>query len=305
MDRPFIELPPSFLAMPRWWHEGEAWLAGLPGSVAEMCRRWSLEPDGAPMHGSNALVLPVRREREPLALRMTLPDARTTDEIRALRFWDGRGTARLFDADPIVGASLLERLDGELSLSRLPLAEAVPAIARLMRRLDVPAPPDAPSTAGIVRNRMPAFPDDWERLGRPFAREILETALAAGDGLREAAGDRAVNGDLHFDQVLRGTREPWLAVDPVLLRGDIAYDLARILWSRLDEMATDDEVRHWFDVIVEEAGLDRDRALAWVRFRTADYWLWGLNYGLTEDPVRCARLMRVFHPTVIPSRRRE
>jgi streptomycin 6-kinase len=35
----------------------------------------------------------------------------------------------------------------------------------------------------------------------------------------------AVNGDLHSDQLLRGEREPWLTVDPVLLRGDIAYDL--------------------------------------------------------------------------------
>jgi streptomycin 6-kinase len=295
---PRIELPQSFLAMPRWWHEGADWLAALPGLVEEMCARWRLEPDGAPMHGSNALVIPVRREGEPLALRMTLPDERTMDEIRALRFWDGRGTVRLFDADPSVGASLLERLDGEQSLSRLPLAEAVPAIARLMRRLAVPFPVDAPAgipmTAEIARTRMASFPDEWEHLGRPFAREILGAALTAGSTIRQASEDLAVNGDLHCDQVLRGRREPWLAVDPVLLRGDIAYDLARILWTRIDEMATDDEVRHWFSVIVDAARLDRDRAFAWVRFRTVDYWLWGLDYGLTEDPVRCARLARVF-----------
>jgi streptomycin 6-kinase len=51
---------------------------------------------------------------------------------------------------------------------------------------------------------------------------------------------------------------------------------------------------HWFDVIVTEAGLDRDRAAAWVLFRSIDYWLWGLTYGLTEDPMRCARLVRIF-----------
>ena len=296
--KPFIELPPSFLAMPRWWHEGEAWLAALPAAVEAMCERWELDLDGAPMHGSTALVVPVRCAGEPLVLRMAPPDVRTASEVRALQFWDGRGTVRLIDADLAVGASLLECLDGAHPLSGLPLAESVPMIARLMRRLAVPIPQDAaqdiPSTGDIVRERLATLAADWERLGRPFGREILDGSQTAGQLLCQPAEKRAVNGDLHFDQVLRGTREPWLAVDPVLLRGDIAYDLARILWTRLDEMATDKEVRHWFAVIVDEAGLDPDRAAAWLRFRTVDYWLWGLAYGLTEDPVRCTRLMQIF-----------
>jgi hypothetical protein len=34
-----------------------------------------------------------------------------------------------------------------------------------------------------------------------------------------------------------------------------------------------------------------ERARDWVVWRTVDYWLWGLSAGLTEDPVRCARLV--------------
>lgn len=83
-------------------------------------------------------------------------------------------------------------------------------------------------------------------------------------------------------------------VDPVLLRGDIEFNLARILWSRLDEMVGNDEVERWFKAIVDEAGLERDRARRWVLYRTVDYWLWGLDYSLTKDPVRCARLAHVF-----------
>jgi streptomycin 6-kinase len=66
-----VDIPQTFLDMPRWWHEGQEWLAGLPESVATTCARWNLAVDGASMHGSNALVVPVRREGEPLALRMT------------------------------------------------------------------------------------------------------------------------------------------------------------------------------------------------------------------------------------------
>jgi streptomycin 6-kinase len=57
-----------------------------------------------------------------------------------------------------------------------------------------------------------------------------------------------VNGDLHSAQVLRGVRVPWLVVDPVLLRGDIAYDLARALWTRLDEIAHAAGIVGCFDI---------------------------------------------------------
>jgi streptomycin 6-kinase len=138
------------------------------------------------------------------------------------------------------------------------------------------------------------MPREWESLGRPFDQAMLDLALAAGEAVRETDSTLAVNGDIHFEQVLRGEREPWLVVDPVLLRGDIAYDLARVLWTRLDEMADDAAIRHWLAMLVDSAGLDRGRSVACVRFRTVDYWLWGLSHGLTEDPVRCARLIAAF-----------
>jgi streptomycin 6-kinase len=284
--------------MPRWWHEGQEWLAALPDTVEAICRRWTLTVDGNVMHGSNALVVPVRQGATPLALRLAPPDDRSRGEAMALRFWDGRGTVQLVNADVDTGAMLLERLDGSRSLATLSLNEAMPIIARVMRRLAVPAPPDVPSTDDLVRERAVTMVEVWSALGEPFDRAILDTAIDAAARLDTPGADVAVNGDLHFEQVLAGQREPWLVVDPVLLRGDITYDLARILWTRLDEMTTDAEVVHWFNVIVCEADLDRDRAAAWVRFRTVDYWLWGLGFGLTEDPVRCERLARIFTSTM-------
>ena len=58
-----ITVPPSFRAMPRWWHDdaGRGWLDDLPSRVAARCAAWGLAVDGAAAHGSNALVVPVRR----------------------------------------------------------------------------------------------------------------------------------------------------------------------------------------------------------------------------------------------------
>jgi streptomycin 6-kinase len=288
-----IEVPQSFRDQPRWWRGGQDWLAELPARVQQQCRRWRLTPDGPVRHGSNALVVPVLRDEEPLALRLAPPTDDGRHEAAALRFWAGRGTVLLVEADPEAGAMLLERLDADRSLAQLPVVEAAAVLGRMMRRLAVPAPPEVRSTAQVVSARLASLPTDWERLGRPFSRSVLARTQDWGRELASTTSTRAVNGDLHHDQVLAGRREEWLCVDPVLLRGDAEYDLARILWTRLDE-CDDDQVDACFRAVVDQASLDEERARRWVVLRAVDYWLWGLDHDLTEDPVRCARLVNHF-----------
>jgi streptomycin 6-kinase len=289
-----INIPQSFLDMPRWWTGGTQWLAALPKSIETQCATWDLDITGNPAHGSNAIAIPVTRNGEPFILRMTPPGQDVADQIRALRFWAGRGTVNLIQSDPDTGAMLLERLSMDESLRRQPVANATAILGRIMRRLAIPAPPDVPSTADIVRTRAENLEQDWYRLHKPFDKALLTEALDIAAGLSVTDSDLAVNGDLHSDQVLRGVREPWLTVDPVLLRGDIAYDLARVLWTRIDEMHDSAEIVEHFDSAVREGDMDRDRCRDWVVFRSIDYWLWGLGAGLTDDPRRCRRLVSAF-----------
>jgi streptomycin 6-kinase len=285
-----IAIPDSFAAMPRWWSEGEQWLRELPGLIYAQCARWDLRVDGQPAHGSNAIVIPVVRGDSRFALRLTPPLPEIDDEVRALRFWDGRGTVRLFEADPARGATLLELLAAHQSLADQPVPEAMTELGRMMRRLAVPAPASVTSTATLAAEGSAELEREWHEMNEPFDAAILAEAVRVSPSLSASEFDVAVNGDLHSAQVLRGEREDWLTVDPKLLRGDIEYDLARVLWTRLDEMATASDIVRQFDTVVAASGIDRDRARDWVIFRTVDYWLWGLGYGLTEDPVRCARL---------------
>jgi streptomycin 6-kinase len=283
-----IELPEAFLAMPRWWTEGREWLADLPAAVDRQCEMWGLTIEGPVSYGSNAIVVRVTRDDERLVLRMSPPGPDLAEHARALRWWDGRGTVRLYDVDLPRGAMLLERLGD--SLLDQPVGEAMAVLGRLMRRLAVPAPADVPSTATNVSNRAPQLQADWERLGKPFDQALLTEALTVADQLSKTTSDLAANGDFHSDQVLRGAREPWIVVDPLLYRGDPECDLTRMLLTRVDEMADEAEIREHFTTIVREAELDPGRARDWVVFRTVDYWLWGLGYGLTIDPERCRRI---------------
>ena len=292
-----ITVPQSFRRMPRWWIDstGREWLDSLPDRVEARCRDWGLSVDGAVMHGSNALVVPVRRGEEPLILRLAPPGDDVAAEAAALRVWDGRGMVRLYAADVGKRAMLLERLDGGRTLAGEPLEDAIMVFAELVTSLAVPVPTTVRGTDQIATEHAESFERDWAALGSPISRRQLDAALrCAEERARSHPVPFAVDGDLHFDQVLGGTRAPWVVVDPVLLRGDPEYDLGRILWSRLDEIADDAGVLRLFDMFTCEANIPQERARQWVILRSTSYLLWGLSHGLTEDPPRCQRLLDIF-----------
>ncbi|WP_156740282.1 aminoglycoside phosphotransferase family protein [Occultella aeris] len=286
----------SLRSMPRFWNREPPlvqWLDELPRLVAQACTAWALEPDGGARHGSNALAVPVHRGGEQFILRLAPPGDDVAAEARALTFWDGRGTVRQFEVDVPRRITLLERL-GDDSLDSVPLDEAATVMGALMRRLAVPAPPDVPGTDEIARRRATEFPGEWDRLGRVVGEEFLHAALAAAAVCGQTEASTAVDGDLHGAQVHRATREPWLVFDPVLLRGDACYDLARLLWTRVDEMDDAATMYRHADRVIAAAGLETERAHAWIVYRAFDYLLWGLAHGLTEDPPRCVRLLGAF-----------
>ena len=203
-----ITVPSAFRAMLRGSHGRRAWLDSLPERVDQQCRVWNLSLDGDPWHGSNALVLPVRRGAEQFALRLTAPDDSFPAEVAALRFWAGRGTVLLVETDLGAGTMLLERLDPARSLATLPLAEANHQAGTMMRRLAVPAPSWVLSTGELVRDRLATLKSDWVALGRPVPAGMLAAACTAAETLTSAAGDRAVDAALHHEQVLGGSGNP-------------------------------------------------------------------------------------------------
>lgn len=96
-----ITVPASFREMPRWWHDeaGRAWLDRLPALVAGHSALWNLTSDGPPHHGSNALVVPVRRRARAAVLRLAPPGDDVATEATALHHWAGLGVVELPEVD--------------------------------------------------------------------------------------------------------------------------------------------------------------------------------------------------------------
>jgi streptomycin 6-kinase len=198
---------------------------------------------------------------------------------------------RLRAVEPALGAMLLERLDANRSLSAVGIEEAVEVAGRLLRRLAI-QPPDGLRVLQTVAGELARnLPERWERYGRPLPRRVLDQACDLAIRLGASAGNLLVNYDLHYADVLAGTREPWLVVDPKVVVGDPEFGAAQLLWCRLEEIEAQGGLERQFGVLTEAAGLDPVLARAWTLVRCVDYWLWGLSVGLTYDPARCERII--------------
>ncbi|MEU5693696.1 aminoglycoside phosphotransferase family protein [Actinosynnema sp. NPDC020468] len=264
--------------------EALAWRATLPALAARFCARWNLTPDGDVLHGFVALVLPVRAaDGMPAVLKLTFLDEETRDEPRALRAWDGDGAVRLYDHDDEHGALLLERLDPARSLEDEPIDAAVAVIGGLMGRLRVPG-------TGFRRYAPTPRPDPV------LPADLVAHAHELGAALAAAAGDTLVNEDLHYGNVLRGGREPWLVIDPKPLSGDPEYGVVPLLWNRFDEYDGPLALRERLAAVVDTAGLDPDRARGWAFHRAVVNHTWALEHGEEPFAARCAAIARALRP---------
>jgi streptomycin 6-kinase len=272
--------------------EGRAWIAALPALVDRLCRRWRLQvEDALAARGYHGVVVPVRRGDERCVLKLTWPAERTVDEARALAAWRGQGAVLLLEADPQVGAQLLERLDPTRTLNTMDLPAAAQVAGSLLRHLAIPAPQGVRPLRAVAADIGGSLPGRQARLGRPVPEGWLATAGTLAHELGASAGDRLVHADLHYGNVLAGHREPWLAIDPKPVAGDPEHAVPELLWTRVDELEDDAAIRRLLAVLAGSGELDGEKARGWAIVRCVDYWLWGLENGLTEDPKRCRRIL--------------
>jgi len=109
----------------------------------------------------------------------------------------------------------------------------------------------------------------------------IDLVVRAGGLMRElcaSATERVVlHGDLHHDNILRATREPWLAIDPHGIVGDPGYEVGALLFNP-DPDNRDDAltalVPSRIEQLADELVMPVDRVVAWgfVKAVMSDVW---------------------------------
>ena len=288
---PSFAIPPALLRRAALGPAWVAWLEALPRTLADVVGEWGLTQDGPPTHGQCSVVVPVRtRDGRLAALKVAFPDDESEHEHLALQHWHGNGAVLLLRADPRRRTMLLERLHAE-DLGRLEDVEACEVVAGLYGRLHVPALPQLrPLTSYVERwtAGLEALPRD-----APVPRRLVEQAVSlARDFLVDPASTGStIHADLHYENVLAGDREPWLAIDPTPVSGDPHYEVAPLLWNRWEELLSSGEIRdrlrRRFHAVVDTAGLEEERSRDWVVVRALHNVAWSVEEAHTQGRGHC------------------
>jgi streptomycin 6-kinase len=249
---------------------GAAWLERLPEVVLELGRRWSLTV-GPPFlgdEGSCAWVAPVTLSGgEEAVLKIGLPHMEAAHEIAGLRFWNGRATVQLIDADEALNAMLLESCVPGTLLCRMPESEQDAVMGDLLPRLW--RVPSVKSPFRPLRDML----DHWANETLASAERwpdpaLVRTGLDLFRELPNTAEEHVLLfTDMHAGNVLTSQRAPWLAIDPKPFVGDPAYDATQHLLGCEDRMRAAPHAT--IAAFADRLGLSRERVTLWTFARAA------------------------------------
>jgi streptomycin 6-kinase len=279
-----IEIPGEFAewTVARAGEAGRAWIDALPDVVAAYLDRWSLRAEGPVWHGMVGVALPVQRvDGRAAVLKVSWLDDDSRGEPHALAAWAGRGAVMLLERDDAVGAMLLERLDKTHTVRELDGVSAARVAGQMCRQLAVPVsarPWTFPRVTDLANRWITDLPADWSRLGQRLPRAVVDAAVATCREFGPEQPDRLLHGDLHFSNILRGDRAPWLVIDPYGVLGEPAYDAAKLLTNRWSELAAQPDLRTAVlarvAAFAEGAEVDEVRVRRWAQARAVNDALW-------------------------------
>lgn len=272
-----MHLPPRLQATGSTSAVGRDWLARLPEVCERLSAQWKIQL-GEPYPECNiSWVAPAEGTSVPAVLKVPMPakvQVRTLagdfrgHEAVALRAWGGSGATLLLEHDEGTGAMLVERCVPGDTLDSVPDVEAADEIvAHLLAQLHLPACDGGgiPKLGERAQQLADELPGRFEQAGRPFDEWLVREAAESLVELASCDGPPVLlHGDTHHHNILASERESWLAIDPLPMVGDPAYDSVQYLLFRKGDLR--DPETEWGTTIsrfCRLADVDEERVKAW------------------------------------------
>lgn len=251
--------------------KAQTWLESLPDLLAQLAREWQFTIESEFPNLSYNYALKVCLENgERAVLKCGVPNRELTTEIAALKHLNGKAAIRLLKADAELGAMLLEEAMPGKTLSKINNEDnTVSIFSSLMTALHHPI------------NDIEHFPtvqkwfDGFHRFTKQFPGKespldisLVDHANKIGNELLDSMGELVLlHGDLHHENILSATREPWLAIDPKGVIGEREYEVGAFMRNPIPilvtQMNTKQILLRRLDLLVELTGFDRKRLWGW------------------------------------------
>lgn len=284
-----------------WGKEGQRWLDGIPKIIAEFEKRWSIKV-GAPFNLSyNYVARATQEDGMPIVIKIGLPkDQEFISELKTLPLFNSKGMVKQLKQDKNQAVMLLESIKPGISVATLDDDKATEAMAKVMQNFWVATPnPDNHIvkvfewSKGFQKLR-DRFAGSTEPLPKSLvnrAEEIYMELLGSNDP------QLLLHGDLHHDNVISATREPWLAVDPKGIIGPKERETAPMLVNPkgfiLKHTNPKALLRRRITILSDVLGLEKDKIIAWGFAQTVLSVIWTLedHNRVDEERLRIAEIL--------------
>lgn len=243
MSRDFVEkLPRKFteVILGAFREEGMRWIERLPQIIGELEKNWSLKIDKKPFPNlSYHYVAPcLCADESEAVVKIGFPGeaAYILNEVKMLKFMNGGRLVKLLRFDEKRFAMLLEKLTPGENLKTVCLdddSKAVEIAIKTMKKFwrKPPENHDFQMLEKWFDGLMEA-----ERIN--FAPEYTRKALTFFEKLNAPADSQMLlHGDFHHENILSAEREPFLAIDPKGIVGNIGYDITVFLINHANWLA--------------------------------------------------------------------
>lgn len=282
--------------------KGKRWLSDLPKTIGEIESEWSIRAGNYfPNLSYNYVASAVCSDGSPAILKIGLPldNVEIFTEAHYLRTLDGNGAVRLLNVDDSRHAILLERAVPGLNLKVTfdgRDSEAVSAAVWSFKRV-LHSPPENDTDYLSLENWFGA-------LKRVEEAEFPQSyAVKALEHFEKMSTDHAreflLHGDLHHENILSATREPFLVINPKGIVGHIGYEVAVFLNNHHWWLAEDPDLDEKLSFAVREFSLAFDidpfdlRRWAFAQMVLSAWWTYEENGPSWKSELALADIWKV------------
>jgi streptomycin 6-kinase len=292
-----MELPEAFVqkVVLTFGEKGQAWLRELPSTTEKFLAKWSLTPNGNfSSQMSFNFVLPVVDANHVDAVLKIGPHLKgRAKESNALRLYQGHGAVRLLNFHEADGVSLIELAVPGNELKDFDLqtrnVEATEIAASLIQQLHSQQFQTQPT--GFTHISI------WGLGFEKFLREncrgvnipsdlVLKADSIYKDLVQTSVQETLIHGDLHHSNILKATRQPWLAIDPKGVWGDPAFEVGAFLRNPGSELSAAPNLEKLLlerlQIFQRRLGFDLRRIWGWSFSQCVLAAIWSVEDGQQE-----------------------
>jgi streptomycin 6-kinase len=250
---------------------GKLWVSSLPHILAELAIHWKLS-NILPVDNMtfNYVAKATTNTNVPVVLKISYDEKSISDEILALKYFDGSGSIQLIAHNERYHALLLQQAVPGITLKSLypsQIEYVMDCYIDTMRLLHSKPLPKKNNYRHISDWLMAI--DNLKSQECPLY--LIQKAIALKNTLLTSmTAEIFLHGDLHHDNLLKDG-EHWLAIDPKGIVGESEFEMAAFDFMNINELANMSNVKNILeariDLLAAKAQLNPKRINDWIFIR--------------------------------------